>query len=513
MDYPIRSDNVYIPKTIFEDTSEQSVDADFALPDYCPDIQKILKCELSPRIESKNIVGDRIEIEGASVARIIYIDAIKNSVRCTEQSYPFTVNSNLKDTPQFAVIHTDIKVNYLNCRALSPRRLNIHGAFNLGIKITDKCELHPCTDIIGSDVQRRRMPVDYSYLRGIAQQQFTIAETLETGTAAPAVQSVIRTDIRAVTADCKPIANKIMYKGELRVKLMYLSDLDSGSVETMEHSVPFSQVIDINGAAENSLCAVRTEVMSAGVALKSEIGFDDPLPVLTAKICVTAFAYEERDTTVVTDCYSTLRNMETSRAAYTFPMLTATLRENVVEKTMVDFTDISISKVLDVWCERGTASVRGENDKLALCGKYNVCVLVCGADNNVVYTERAVEYTQNLSAVLPSGKLQSCVSAECLSTGFRICSDKRIEVRTELLVTGEVYSVTEVNAVCAAKADENSQHTRADDSSLVLYFAEEGEDVWDIARDYRTSVAGVRMENDLDDDVLTSRRMLMIPIV
>ncbi len=513
MDVALRTDNVFIPKTIFEDTSEQSVDADFALPDYCPDIQKILKCELSPHIESKNIVGDRLEIEGASIARIIYIDAIKNSVRCTEQSYPFTINSNLKDTPQFAVIQTDIKVNYLNCRALSPRRLNIHGAFNISVKVTDKCELHPCTDIIGSDVQRRRMPVDYSYLRGIAQQQFTIAEALETGTASPAVQSVVRTDIRAVTSDCKPIANKIMYKGELRVKLLYLSDLDSGKVETAEHTVPFSQVIDINGAVESSLCAVRTEVMSGGVALKSEIGFDDPLPVLTAKICVTAFAYEERDTTVVTDCYSTARNLDTERTSYTFPMLAANLRENIVEKTIVDFTDISIAKVLDVWCERGTAVVRQENDKLTLCGKYNVCVLVCGADNNVVYTERAAEYTQNLSSVIAQGKIESCVSAECISTGFRICSDKRVEVRTELLVTGEVYSVTEVNAVSGTKADENSARVRTDDTSLVLYFAEEGEDVWDIAQDYCTSVAGVRTENELEQDVLTCRQMLMIPIV
>lgn len=512
MDYPIKTDGIFVCKTIFEESSEQTVDADFALPDYCPDIQKILKCQIEPHIESKNIVGDRIEIDGISIVRIIYIDAIKMSVRCTEQSYPFSITNNLKDTPQYAVVQTDTKVNYLNCRALSPRRLNIHGAFNVGVKVLDRSEMRVCTNIIGDDVEQKKLSVDYSYLQGIAQQQFAITETLETGQNRPAIQSVIRSDVRAVCTDCKPITNKIMYKGDLLVKLMYLSDLDSGKVETMEYTIPFSQVIDINGATDESLCAVRTEVMNYSVVLKSEIGFDDPLPVLSAKLCVTAFAYEERDTTLVTDCYSTKYFIEPVNASYSFPMLKSNIKENIIDKATVEFTDTAISRVIDVWCEKGSVMCSSADGKVTLNGKYNICILAADTSDNVIYTERTTEYKQAVSGMDGVENLSGYAVPECISVGFRISSEKRVEVRTELLVTGEVYDVTSLGAVSCANANEEKLRKKDENSSLILYFADEGEDIWNIARDYCTSAEEVRLENDLKNDIIQNKKMLMIPV-
>lgn len=512
MEYPVKTDGIFVSKTIFEENSEQTVDADFGLPDYCPDIQKILKCQIEPHIESKNIIGDRIEIEGTSVVRIIYIDAIKTSVRCTEQSYPFSISSNLKDTPQFAVIQTDIKVNYLNCRALSPRRLNIHGAFNVLIKVIDKSEVRTCNHIQGDDIQQKKQSINYSYLEGLSQQQFSVTETLETGQNHPAIQAVIRSDIRAVCNECKPITNKIMYKGDLLVKVMYLSDLDSGKVETMEYTIPFSQVIDLNGVSENSECAVRTEIMNYSVTLRTEIGFDDPLPVLSAKLCVTSFSFEKRDTVVITDCYSTKYFIDPQYSSYTLPQLAANIKETVVDKATVDFTDASISKVIDVWVEKGNVVCSQNDGKTVLNGKYNVCILAVDSDNNVIYTERTMEYTYPLQNIPEISKISCYAVPECISVGFRFCSEKRIEVRTEMIVTGEIYDTCTTTAVDSVTADEEKKRRRDDVSSLILYFAAEGEDVWNIARDYCTSVAQVRQENDLTEDILTSDRMIMIPV-
>lgn len=511
MEYPVKTDGIFVSKVVFEENSEQTVDADFSLPDYCPDIRKILKCQIEPHIESKNIIGDRIEIEGTGVVRIIYIDAIKDSVRCTEQSYPFSMSSNLKDIPRYAVIQTDMKVNYLNCRALSPRRLNIHGAFNVYVKVIDKSEVRTCTHIKGEDIQQKKQNIDYSYLEGLAQQQFSVTETLETGQNSPAIQAIIRSDIRAVCTECKPIENKIMYKGELLVKIMYLSDLDSGKAETMEYNIPFSQVIDLNGVSEKSECSVRTELMNYNVTLRSEIGFDDPLPVLSAKICVTAFSYEKRDTIVINDCYSTKYCIESDYTAYTLPLLEADLKETIIEKTNIDFTDASISKVVDVWVEKGNV-VCTQDSQLSLNGKYNVCILAVDTDNSFVYTERTMEYTHPLQIGSNFTKLNYYASAECVSVGFRFCSEKRIEVRTELLIMGEIYDICSVNAVSAVKYDENKLRHKDDTASLILYFASKGEDVWGIARDYCTGVSRVREENDLTEEVLSSDRMLMIPV-
>ncbi len=512
MNYAVKTDRVCTAGVIYEDSTEQTVDADLALPDYCPDIRKILKCCIEPQIDSRNIVGDRLAVAGSSLVRVIYIDAIKNSVRCAEQSYPFEITANLPDTPQSSVIATDIRVSYLNCRALSPRRLNIHGAFTVSVRVTDRSEQHVCTHIKGEDIQQKKLSVEYSSLRGLTQQQFSVTEALERSQSTPAVQSVVRSDIRAVSRGNSFVSGKLMYKGELLVKLLYISDLDSGKLETLEYNIPFSQVIAVEGAGEKSELSVSVEVMNSSVTLRTEIGFDDPLPVLSAKLCVTVFSYEKQDTMLVTDCYSTAYTVQTERIACTVPLLSSVVSESVVERSNVDFTDASVSKVIDVWCERGAAVVEAVKGKAVLRGKYNICVLAQDSEGEVIYTERTMEYSRDLKQLGgASAELSGSVSAVCVSSGFRFCSEKRVEVRAELLVTGELYELTKVSSVSGVTADENAPCAR-EDASLILYYARKGEDIWSIAREYATSADRVRAENDLTEDILARDMMIMLPI-
>ena len=509
MDYAVKTDRVCTAGTIYSSSSEQAVDADLKLPDYCPDIQKILKCRVTPQIMSKNIVGDRLEIEGVSIVSVIYIDAIKNSVRCAEQSYPFEITANLPTTPQSAVISTDIRISYLNCRALSPRRLNIHGAFTVCVKVLDRVDRHICTHIKGDDIEQKKATVDYSSLKGLTQQQFTVTEAIETGQNGPAVQAVVRCDIRAVTKENSVVSGKLMYKGELLIKLLYLSDLDSGKLETLEYNIPFSQVIAVEGIGDSCELAVRAEIMNSEVTLRNEIGFDNPLPVLTARLCVTVLSLEKQDTMLVTDCYSTSYKTECEQKNCSLPLMTMMLSESVVEKSNVDFTDSSISRVIDVWCEKGAAVCESVKGKALLRGKYNICVLAKDSEGTVIYTERTMEYSRELKTV--NGEIESFVSPECISSSYRISGDKRIEVRAELLVTGELYELTEISGVTRVTADESCPNETDKNASLILYYARKGEDIWTIAREHSTSAEFVRDENDLDSDLLPEDMMIILP--
>ena len=447
MNYPIKTDSTFIGKIIFDETSEQTVDSDFGLPDYCPDILKILKCRIEPHIDSKNIIADRIEIEGTAVVRIIYVDAIKMAVRCTEQSFPYSISGNLKSAPDNAVIQTDIKVSYLNCRALSPRRLNIHG--------------------------------------------------------------VIRSDAVITKGEYTPVLGKLMYKGELLVKLLYLTDLDNGKTDSMEYAIPFSQVIDLGGITDDSKLAVRADVMSQNITLRTEIGFDDPLPVFTAKISLTAFSYSPAEMTIISDCYSTMYNTKKETDDISLPQTLGTIRESITEKTNIDLTDNTASKVIDVWCETSAAVLSEKDGKHCICGKYNICLLARDSDDSIFCTERTVEYSHVISTPESAGKLTAFLDSSCISAGYRICSDKRIEVRAEIFVTGELYGSRTEKCITSLTSDENSPRANTS-GTVVLYFADKGESVWDIAGHYCTSADKILSENDLENDVLTESRILMI---
>ena len=82
MNYDVSKEILAVNNLVFDGCQELPIDIDFSLPDYCPDMQRILKCVVKPDISSRSISGDRLTIDGNASIHIIYIDADKNSVRC-----------------------------------------------------------------------------------------------------------------------------------------------------------------------------------------------------------------------------------------------------------------------------------------------------------------------------------------------------------------------------------------------------------------------------------------------
>ena len=60
---------------------------------------------------------------------------------------------------------------------------------------------------------------------------------------------------------------------------------------------------------------------------------------------------------------------------------------------------------------------------------------------------------------------------------------------------------------------EGREHTLVREHAVKLYFGVPGEDVWDIAKRYSTSVDAIIEENDLAGERLEKGGMLLIPIV
>ncbi|MBQ6212527.1 MAG: LysM peptidoglycan-binding domain-containing protein, partial [Ruminococcus sp.] len=60
---------------------------------------------------------------------------------------------------------------------------------------------------------------------------------------------------------------------------------------------------------------------------------------------------------------------------------------------------------------------------------------------------------------------------------------------------------------------DSAKKERDGDYAIKLYFGNENESIWDIAKRYSTSVEAVMEENELSGERLENGGMLLIPIV
>lgn len=510
MDYDLSKKALSVSETVFEGSLEQPIDLDFSLPDYCPDIQRILKCRVYPKIYTRNISGDRLDVEGAAEVKIMYLDAIKKSVRCCEQTIPFSSSFNMKTTPQNAIIKTCAKPEYLNCRALSPRRLDIHGAFSITATVVCKTDKEIADSIVGDNIQAKTINIPLSSLSGLGQQLFTINDEIMLGSGKPPIESILRTDVTAITSDCKAVTNKFMLKGDINIKVLYLSDLDIGTTEVIDYVMPFSEIIDVDGVDDESTCDINVEILNYDIRSKSDISEQNPSIDVEVKLSATVAAYKNDEVTVITDAYSTMYDLDMVFSQNNIENLSRQMRENCMAKTTVETGSDEIIRVIDLWNEQCSVHIAEEKGQLIAKGKVNVCILALNNEELPFYIERVADFTHPLG----EGSLSDITltsKAQVVSISYRLSDSRSIDLRAEIIIEVTSFTSKTIRTVTSASADEEHIRKRDTKAALTLYFASEGESVWGIAKEYSVSCDAVMTENSLTEDKVLQGRMLLIP--
>ncbi len=511
MDYSMDKQTISVKEIIFDGCQEQSVDLDFALPDYCPDIQRILKCQVYPKIQSKNISGDRLDVDGTVVVKLLYVDAVKMAIRCCDHTVPFSTSFNLKREAENAVAFTDIRVDYMNCRAISQRRLDIHGAFSVCAKVIEKGTQDIVFDIPSDDIEERKVKSVASRLNAIGQQQFSINEVLEIGSGKPLAESIIRTDIKAILNDYKPIDNKVIIKGEIMLKILYITNIDTGEMETMEYSIPMSQIVDVDFITEDDVCNINLEVLNYDVNIKSDSSGENNLFDLDMKLSVIVVSFKDEEIDLITDIYSTEYEIEPSYKNTSISKILDFVNDVCTEKTNIDLEEQGISKIIDVWNEIISVSTRNDSGDMIFTGKLNICILAYDNEQNPFYIEKMLDFEHHYNLQTSKENLVSDINASLDSLNYRINGSGSIEIKAQIKLSGMVCVLNTYNLVVDVQADENKKRKKDNLGALTIYYADEGENLWTIARNYCTSVDSIKEENDLSDEVIQNRCMLLIP--
>ena len=494
------------PQVIADSVAEQLADADITLPDYCPNIEKILKCTLTPKIQTRTLSGGQLQVEGFCVITVLYVDGEKKTIRCCEQNVNFSQSFSVRDTPENYVILTKTKSEYINCRALSPRRLVIHGAFSLYAKViaAKTNTLYTSDD---PTLETRKMQIRCADLKSLCQEQFTVSEEISSADK-PAVESLLYSSVTAAVTECKSVTGKLMVNGEINLKMFYLTDIESGQTAKTEYIIPFSQVIDCEGAEDENRCVLDCEVLSYEIRLKNDVLSEKPMIALDAKICVTQEGFLPRDEYLITDAYSTKYCSVPSFENVKVIADTVPVSESFIEKITAKIDNCQISKLLDIYPGHITLDTSPTDDGIKACGKINMCIVALNEDEFPVFIERSFEYSHPISAADCNAMIFPSVRMSSVS--YRLADDNSVELRCEMKLSGGAVNNESYRAVSGVEVNKD-QPLETDDCALTLYYAAEGESLWDIAKSHKTGLDLLLAENELEESTVERPQMLLIP--
>ena len=506
MDLKVMNKGIAVCETLFDDFDERPVDCDFVLPDYCPDIAAVLKCTLKPVVQSKQLSGDRLIADGVALIRVMYLDEGRKCVRCCEFSQPFTSTFAVKNVSVGAMIQVTAKTDYVNCRATSPRRLDVHGAFTVKLKITAEGGCEVVSGLKGDRLYTRKQTVSFTVPAASSEKPFTISEVLELGAGKAPAESLVRTDVVPHATECKLLANKIILKGELLLKNLYVCDSAAGIMDQVQHEIPFSQIIDVDGLNDEWQCDVSLEVLSSDVQINTNQNGESCLLAINVKLLATVQCYRTGAAEVVTDAYSAYCPLRLDSKRMDTSYLTAVRRDTAVVKESLELPPEGVADVVDIWCEASPTAQRCVDGKSYIDGRLLICMLARDSGGVVSYYERPGSFTLDFDETCSDMN----ASIQVLDVAYSLVGGK-VEIRLELGVSRCCYMQDGCQAVTSVTADENAGFPE-EKAALKIYFANGGESLWEIAKSCHTAVEAVMDENGLQSDVLPDDAMLLVPL-
>ena len=505
MDFNVDKQPLCDCRIVREAKAEQGVDCDLTLPDYCPDIKSMLCCNIEPGITAVNVTGNRITADGNAVIRLIYVSA-DGKLACFEQNYPLSKYVEMSALTPEHQVSVSAKVSYVNCRAVSPRRVDVHGCVSMLFSVMC-CEREEFVSSVNGDgVRQKLIPFQGCTAVGCASKMFEMSEPVSLPESYSNVKGVIRSSAVPLINEIKAVSNKLLVKGELQFCVTMCCE--DSAIKKFEHSLPISRIIELDGVDDSCICDVKAETSSVDVKFRTDDGNNSTKLDLAVVVRVDVCGYKPLNCACVEDVYSVKKELDVSASSVESKRFAGMLDDTFLVNCQLDFSDNEVSEIIDSWCEGATCVSGGKDNTAELSGTVTLCVLYIDSQGSPAFARRQCDYRFNKE--FPNAKSKLAGNAGVQPCGVSVSGrGSTLNAKAQLKASGCMFESDNLKVANNVTELENTEKSGSD-FAVTVYFGDKGEKLWDIAKKYNTSEESIRRRNSVKGDVLDQETMLII---
>ena len=339
------------PQTLTQEETAETI-----VPDYCPDIARIISAEGVVCLHGGT---EQDGVTGTVRVTVLYTPENESGVRALEFAMPFSAQGEGLAGCAHVVVETEIEL--LESRMLNPRKIftrcklvtHLAGCRKVCLTISSDAETDPALL-----VEKRCCGQTVSLLRQVAEKDLTFSETMSLSLGREGAAELLHCRANGIVTETKAIGNKLIFKGVFLVSVLYRTI--GGQLASASAELPFSQIMETDSAEENTQVSMRLRITGTDIQID---GSDDEGRQLSVTVYyhTMAFLRETREVTLLTDLYSTAyeTRYEPSQLDLCSLYESVTRRQTVREVLEIG---VAAEAVLSLCADCGAVSVSREGE-------------------------------------------------------------------------------------------------------------------------------------------------------
>lgn len=484
-------------------TSELS--GDFSLPDYQPEIKRLLRVTASMLPPSKFFGAGEAEFTGNIDYYVLYMGS-DNEVYCAPLTGEYSVGLSIEndggvDLGDELMTVVQITPEAVSGRVTSPRHITIKCRLRTHARIYGRGRI--ISDIKGTDggLEMLRGEAENARLSFGTGEMLTLSDEI--------IPDSGRGEFRVVCADGQVLASEVssgkdevICRGEVHLKLMLGSE--DGEVPTATfRRIPFSSIIPCDGATPESSAYAK------GTLAELTVTVEEGRILIECGILLECVCQNNQRQGYIADMYSTENTCECEYRELTVPRGICAFNRNLTLGESMTLDEAKISAAALVADTSASATVDGcvfEGGKCRISGrcKFNL-QLFDGGD----YTGTELEFPFKYEYELPRGEWGEDMECDA-EAGVVFCrarvDGERIGLDAEISLCGRVWENTVHTVLDSFRLGERLERGSGE---VVVCYPGGSDTLWSVAKRYNASIDEIVNTNKLQRGMpLSSERSL-----
>lgn len=501
--------------------SQITLDDDYNVPDYRPDIVKIIREWGELKLDEVKPVVGAVWIKGKLIFKVLYrSDQESGKISCLKGELPFQEKLNMEGLSEYDPVRVNAEIEDLTIGVIHSRKLNaravvvLHAASEIPAiqEITDGIE-----DRSDGCMQRQKN-VQVSQLLFAKHDICRQKNEIVLPSSKPNIREILWKSIELRNVGSRIDSDGIHMNGEVLLSVLYQEEEEPDRIQWYETTIPLDcgTEFELENAVSGQDIFYKIQIEDIGRELEAKPDYDgeDRMLLLELQLHLYVRIWQETGIQLLEDVYSLRQSLVPTRDIVHMERL---LMKNDAVCKLVEQMELAENqeKILQICSCDGTAHIdrtEARKDGVFVEGTLTVQLLYITTDDQMPVGAVEKIYPFELLIEMPQTEGPVRIEQECsiVQLSASMIDQEHAEIKAAIGVNLLAFVMEEMDHITEVKEEALDMEMLQQLPGLVGYIVKKGDTLWNIAKEHHTTVEAIMRTNQKKDDSLQIGEKLLI---
>ena len=264
-------ENIQFEQLLRECDTTNMLNEEYLIPDTHPDVEKVLMIEAKPNISSKEILADKVIIEGTVDYNLLYLAKEENTVvSSVNYSQKFNSSLNLEEDEHRVLCEVECRVEHIEGKIINERKVSIDGMLVFNWELYNEKEVELIKDIEGVDgveILKKNEVINNTN----ANKNIDIAgkSVIRVSMDKPQISKILKSKLNLHKKEIKVGEDKVYCGCYCTLSILYLSN-ESKDIYYLEDNIYLSKEVEVNGVTPDMMITADYNIKNKDVVVEED---------------------------------------------------------------------------------------------------------------------------------------------------------------------------------------------------------------------------------------------------